>query len=183
MTPRLDDEVEDVLAAFAVEPDHGQETLNRYLINYPHLRSALLALVLELEFEEIDDSALELDSSSIAKSWERYSQRSPEPLISARFTREVATALGVKSAVLVQLRDRAISVASIPQRFFARLAKALGTSLEDLSTYLDTPRTLTPGVSYKSEGKPAVAQQMTLVEVMSHCGHTPEEIALLLGEE
>jgi hypothetical protein len=41
---------------------------------------------------------------------------------------------------------------------------------------------LAPGASYKSEGKPAPAQQMTLVDVLGQCGHTPEEIAQLLDE-
>ncbi|MER9138469.1 hypothetical protein NKI20_19620 [Mesorhizobium sp. M0830] len=180
---RHPDETEEVLAAFAIEPSHDKETLDRYLSAYPDLRSDLLALALELEFDEIDDSSLDLESSVVADSWARYSQISSEPLTAARFTREVARSLRVKTAVVVQLRDRAILFASIPQRFFARLAKALGAGLEELSAYLDAPRNLAPGASYKSGRKPAAAQQMTLADVMRECGHTSEEIAKLLDEE
>ncbi|RUV54416.1 MULTISPECIES: hypothetical protein [unclassified Mesorhizobium] len=180
---RHPEETETVLASFAIEPTHDRETLDRYLSAHPDLRSELLALALELEFDEIDESPLDLESSVVAESWTRYSAASSEPLTSASFTREVAKSLGVKTAVVVQLRDRAISFASIPQRFLARLSRALGAGLEELSAYLNAPRNLAPGASYKSDGKPAAAQQMTLAEVMSQCGHTSEEIAKLLDEE
>lgn len=180
---RHPEEAENVLAAFAVEPSHDKKTLNRYLAAHPNLRSELLALALELEFEEIDDSPLDLESSIAAESWARYSRTSSAPLTAASFSREVAKSMGVKTAVVVQLRDRAILFASIPKRFLTSLAKAVGAGVDEVSAYLGAPRTLAPGASYKSDGKPIAAQQMTLADVMRQCGHTPEEIAKLLGEE
>jgi hypothetical protein len=180
---RHSEEAEEVLAAFAVEPSHDKETLDRYLAAHPDLRPELLALALELEFNENDELPLDLESSVVAVSWARYSQGLSEPLTSSSFTREVAKSLGVKTAVVVQLRDRAIIFTSIPRRFLARLARALGSGIEQVSAYLDAPRTLAPGASYKSEGKPTAAQRMTLADVMSQCGHAPEEIAKLLDEE
>lgn len=180
---RSPEHVEDVLAAFAVEPSHDKETLNKYLAAYPDIRSELLDLALELEFDEINDSPLNLESSIAAESWARYSQTSSAPLTTASFTKEVAKSIGIKTAVVVQLRDRAISFTSIPQQFLAILAKAVGASVEDLSAYLDAHRTLAPGASYKSEGKPIAAQQMTLADVLKQCGHNSEEIAKLLDEE
>lgn len=180
---RHPEETEDVLAAFAVEPSHDRETLDRYLSAYPDLRSEFLALALELEFDEIDESPLDLESTVVAQSWTRYSRASSVPLTSASFTREVATSLGVRTAVLVQLRDRAVLFTSIPRRFLACLASSLGTGIEQVSAYLDAPRNLAPGASYKSDGKPTTAQQMTLADVLRQCGHSPEEIAKLLDEE
>ncbi|MFC7396509.1 hypothetical protein ACFQU1_04805 [Chelatococcus sp. GCM10030263] len=179
---RRPEEIEDVLAAFAVEPSHGKETLDRYLTSYPDLRSELLALALELEFDEVDEAWLDMESSVVAGSWTRYSAASSEPLTSARFTRDVATALGVKTAVVMQLRDRAISFTSIPRRFLTCLASALGAGIEQVSAYLDAPRALAPGASYKSDGKPTTSQQMALADVLKQCGHSPEEIAKLLEE-
>jgi hypothetical protein len=176
------DEAEDVLAAFAVEPSHDKETLDRYLSAHPDLRSELLALALELEFDEIDESPLDLESSVVAESWTRYSAAASEPLTSTSFTREVATTLGVKTAVVMQLRDRAILFTSIPQRFLARLASALDAGIQQVSAYLDAPRNLAPGASYKSDGKPTASQQMTLADVLKQCGHSPEEIAKLLED-
>lgn len=182
MTHRPED-AEDVLAAFAVEPNHNKETLDRYLVDHPHLRSELLDLALELELNEVDESPLDFDSPVVAKSWSRFSQAASEPLTAASFTRDVATSLGVKPAAVVQLRDRAVLVASIPQRFLARIAETVGTGLEELSAYLSAPRNLASGASYKADGKPNAVEQMTLAEVLRQCGHSPEEISKLLDED
>jgi hypothetical protein len=176
------EDAEDILAAFAIEPNHDKKTLDRYLDAFPDFRSELLELALELELCEMDDSPLDLESAVVADSWARYSKTSLASPTPASFTREVATSLGVRAAVIAQLRDRAISSNSIPQHFLARLAKALGAGVDELSTYLNAPRTLAPGASYKSQGKPTTAQQIALADAMSQCGHTPEEIAKLLDE-
>lgn len=179
---RQPEEIENALGAFAVEPSHDKETLDRYLSAYPDLRSELLALALELAFDEVDDSPLDLESSTVTESWVRYSAPSSEPLTSASFNKDVAKALGVRTAVVMQLRDRAISLASIPRHFLGNLASALGSGIEQTVAYLNAPRTLAPGASYKSEGKPTASEQMTLSHVLKQCGHSPEEIAKLLGE-
>jgi hypothetical protein len=81
---------EDILAAFAVEPNHDKTTLDWYLKAYPDLTSELLELALELEFDDVDDAPLDLDSPLVVASWRRYSQVTPMPLTAASFTRDVA---------------------------------------------------------------------------------------------
>lgn len=181
MTRRADTP-EDVLAAFAVEPTHDRKTLDSYLAAYPELTSELLDLAMELETVE-DESPIDLESPAVVGSWARYSQGAMGALSSASFTKEAAVKLGVKTAVMVQLRDRTVELASIPTSFLARLAEALATGIDQLSAYLSEPRTLGAGASYKSDGKPAAGRQMRLADVMAQCGHAPEEISRLLGEE
>lgn len=181
MTRRADTP-EDVLAAFAVEPTHDKTTLDSYLAAYPELTSELLELAMELEAGE-DDSHIDLESPAVVGSWARYSQAGMGALTPASFSRETAAKLGIKTAVIVQLRDRAVELASIPASFLTRLAEALGTGIDQLSAYLSEPRTLAAGASYKSDGKPTAGRQMRLADVMAQCGHTPEEISRLLGEE
>ena len=181
MSPRPDNP-ETVLAAFAVEPTHDRTTLDSYIAAYPELTSELLELAMELETGE-DDSPIDLESPAVAGSWVRYSQAVAGALTSESFTRETAVKLGIKTAVIVQLRDRTVELASIPSIFLDRLAEALGTGIDQVSAYLSEPRTLAAGASYKSDGKPATGQQMKLSDVMAQCGHAPDEILRLLGEE
>ena len=175
-------DMENILAAFSVEPNHDKATLDRYLSAYPDLRSALLDLALDLEFDGVDNSPLDLESPLVAASWDRYSQNARQSLTSKRFTKEAAKALGVKTTVIMQLRDRAVSVASIPPRFLFRLAEVLGAGVDELTSYLNEPRALAAGASYKADGKPNVAPQMALPDLLAQCGHSPAEIAQLVGE-
>ena len=181
MTRQAND-VENILAAFSVEPIHDKATLDRYLSAYPDLRTALLDLVLDLEFDGADNSPLDLESPLVAASWDRYSRNAKQSLTSKSFTKEAAKAFGVKTTVIMQLRDRAVSVASIPGRFMARLAEVLGAGVDDLTSYLSEPRALAAGASYKADGKPSVAPQMELSDLLAQCGHSSEEIAQLMGE-
>lgn len=179
---RHPNDIENILAAFAVEPNHDKDTLDRYLATYPDLRSDFLNLLLELEFDDGDETPLDLDSPVVAASWSRYSQVAAEPLSAKSFTKEVAATMGVRTAVVMQLRDRAVLFASIPKRFLVRLAHALGTGIEELTSYLSAPRVLAAGASYKADAKPNVAPQMELASVLAQCGHTPEEIDELVDE-
>lgn len=173
---------ENVLAAFAIEPLHDKATLDRYLTAYPDLRTAFLDLIIELEFNAPDDSPLDLESELVSASWHRFADNSIERLTASAFTRDVATALAVKTTVVMQLRDRAVRVASIPMGFMSKLSKALGTGVAELTAYLSEPRSLASGASYKADGKPNLAPQMELTDLLAQCGHSPEEIAQLVDE-
>lgn len=176
------EDTENILAAFAVEPNHDKATLDRYLTTYPDLRADFLDLILELEFDASDDSPLNLESAIVSASWNRFANSPNAPLTASAFTRDVAKAIAVKTTVIMQLRDRAVLVASIPFGFMSRLASALGTGVTELTGYLSAPRSLAAGASYKAEGKPALAPQMELTDVLAQCGHTADEIAKLVDE-
>lgn len=176
------EDAENVLAAFAVEPNHDRATLDRYLTAYPDLRTAFLDLILELEFDASDDSPLDLDSTMVSASWRRFTNGSPAHLAASAFTKDVAKAIAVKTTVVMQLRDRAVRVASIPFGFLSRLANALETSVSELTEYLSAPRSLATGASYKADGKPTLAPQMEFTDLLAQCGHNPAEIAQLIDE-
>ncbi|MFD1488791.1 hypothetical protein [Ancylobacter vacuolatus] len=179
---RPEDDEENILAAFAIEPSHDKATLDLYLTTYPDLRTALLDLMLELELDGKDDTPIDLESPLVAASWNRYSMGLTAPLTPKSFSKEVAASIGVRTMVVMQLRDRAVQIASIPPRFLARLAEALGTGVDELTAYLSEPRTLATGARYKATGKPGVAPQLTLPELLAQCGHSSDEIAQLLKE-
>ena len=176
------EDAENILAAFAVEPSHDKATLDRYLTAYPDLKTHFLDLILELEFDTSEDVPLDFDSTTVSASWHRFANAPSAQLMASAFTREVAKAMGVKSTVIMQLRDRAVLVASIPSGFMSRLANALGTGVAELTSYLSAPRSLATGASYKADGKPAVASQLALSELLAQCGHSPAEIAQLVDE-
>ncbi|QQR39015.1 hypothetical protein [Devosia rhizoryzae] len=181
MTRPVED-VENILAAFAIEPSHDKATLDRYMTTYPDLQTDLLDLVLELELDGENDTPIDMESPLVLASWNRYSLSSTAPLTAKGFTKEVAVSIGVRTMVVMQLRDRAVQIASIPSRFLSRLAEALSTSVDELTAYLSEPRTLATGASYKADGKPSVGPQLTLPELLAQCGHSPDEIAQLLEE-
>lgn len=175
-------DIGNILAAFAVEPNHDKDTLDRYLSAYPDLRSDFLNLLLELDFDDAYEAPLDSESSIVAASWSRYSQVAAVSLSAKSFTKDVAATLGVRTAVVMQLRDRAVVFASIPKRFLDRLAHALGTGTEELTSYLSATQALAAGASYKADTKPNLAPQMKLASVLAQCGHTPEEISELVDE-
>lgn len=175
-------DIENILAAFAVEPDHDKATLDRYLTAHPDLKTEFLDLILELEFDNGDGSALDLESETVSASWKRFANSSDVPLAASAFTRDAAKAMAVKTTVIMQLRDRAVLVATIPLGFMSRLAASLGTSDAELTEYLSSPRSLATGASYKADGKPTLAPQMDLSDLLAQCGYTPAEISQLMDE-
>ena len=69
---------DDVLDAFAMEPDHGRATLDAYLRDYPAHASGLVALSFELTRSDIQDRELSADEEMLVeKAWERRREADP----------------------------------------------------------------------------------------------------------
>lgn len=174
----------DVLHAFSAESNPNADTLARYLKCYPQYREALIDLSIELftapKFDEVAAEKVPNDQSKQA--WSKFqSLLSPnDPASTAPFStdnplsnlsderfRELASELNVNRLFLSRLRDCSIQVATIPQRFLSAVAQALTVSVEDLTSALEAPTAVAPGLRHKASGKPGAGDKITFEEALT----------------
>ncbi|RWO48425.1 MAG: hypothetical protein EOS11_05050 [Mesorhizobium sp.] len=181
---------ESVLDAFAVEREPGRSTLERYLRLYPEYAVELVDLSRELSREVFDDAAplSAADQALIDAAWSRHAATMPaatyDPFaaLTADDWRAVAQRLELPRQVVTALRERRVSLASIPRRFLQRLAEAIGSTVAQLESSWGSAQ-LSATRSYKADGKPTVGEQVTLEQVLIDAGVPAETRARLLAQE
>ena len=151
-----------VLDAFAVESEPDRSTLERYLRLYPEYAGELIDLSRELSREVCDDTAplSAADQALIDAAWSQHAAAPPAPAADpfAAMTvddwRAVARRLDVPRQVVTALRERRISLVSIPRRFLQRFAEASRSSVAQLESSWG-PAQLAAARAYKADGKPS----------------------------
>lgn len=180
----------DVLDAFAVEPDPGRETLERYLRTYPQYASELVDLSRELARQyPPDETPLSTeDQSKIDAAWLRHAAAAPAAIadpfadLSVQELRDVAKLLDVPRQVLTAFRNRRVQLSTVPRRFLARLAEATNSSLDRLVDCLSSPRSSEFARSYKSDRKPMASDAVSFEQVLIDAGVPEEKRARLMSE-
>lgn len=178
---------ESVLDAFAVESEPGRSTLERYLQLYPEYSGELIDLARELSREACDDTAplSAADQALIDSAWSRHAAAIPAADPFAALTvddwRAVAQRLEVPRQVVTALRERRISLLSIPRRFLQRFAEATRSSVAQLEAAWGLGQ-LTGVRSYKAYGKPTAGEQVTFEQVLVDAGVPANKRARLLAE-
>jgi hypothetical protein len=178
-----------VLDAFAVESEPGRSTLERYLRLYPEYAGELVDLSRELSREVCDDDAAlsAVDQALIDAAWSRHAAAMPAPTadpfapLTVADWRAVAQRLDVPRQVVTALRERRISLVSIPRRFLGKLAEAVSSSVAQLELSWGSAQ-LAAARSYKADSKPIVGEQVTLEQVLIDAGVPAEKRARLLAE-
>ncbi|MBK1718119.1 hypothetical protein [Thiocystis violacea] len=172
---------ESVLDAFAVESEPGRSTLERYLRLYPEYAEDIIDLSRELSREIPEDVAplSAADQALIDAAWLQHAKAMPaapvDPFaaLTVEDWRIVAKRLGVPRQVVTALRERRVSLVSIPQGFLATLAEAMRSSVAQLEASWGS--TQLAGVrSYKADSKPVVGEQVTFEQVLIDAGVSPE---------
>lgn len=178
----------DVLNSFAVESASGRSTLERYLRLFPEYAQELVDLSCELSREVSDDTAplSAADCALIDTAWAQHAAAIPvavDPFAALTVDdwRAVANRLGVPRQVVTALRERRISLGSIPRRFLGRLAEAVSSSVAQLEATWG-PSQLSSARSYKADGKPNAGEMVTLEQVLSDAGVPVDKRAQLLAE-
>lgn len=161
---------EEVLLAFAVEPETDNATLERYLKAYPHLTDQLIDLSLDLRLQH----ATEEQTAPVDEAWVEASLAAFRAISSANASQAVVDpfenvtaaelvalrqALGVPSGVIKGFSSRLVEFASVPATVIEALTQGLRTSVEDLRRFMDGPPRLAHGVSYKSDKAPSAEQE------------------------
>lgn len=180
---------EAVLDAFAVESEPDRSTLERYLRLYPEYAAELVDLSRELcrEIPEDDAPLSAADQALIKAAWSQHAKAlpaaGPDPFaaLTADDWRAVARQLDLPRQVITALRERRVSLLSIPQRFLKKLAEAMRCSLTQLQMCWGTAP-LTAARSYKADGKPSAGEQVSFEKVLIDAGVSDERRAELLTE-
>lgn len=178
---------EAVLDAFAVESEPGRVTLERYLRLYPEYAEDLVDLSRELSRAVLEnDTPLSgAEQALIDAAWTRHIATQPAADPFAALTvddwRTVAQRLDVPRQVVTALRERRVSLGSIPRRFLKKLAEAVNSSIAELESSwgLSQPASAR---SYKANSKPDASNQVTLEQVLTEAGVSSEKRALLLED-
>lgn len=191
MTDRHDTQLEDVLDAFAMEETHCKATLDRYLTTYPQFAGKLIDLSRELLRADLPPDA-ELAPADIAKidaAWAKHAAAQPRltadpfAVLSPTRSREIANELGVPRQVVTSFRERRIQATSVPRAFLRRFAGALAVSVEDFIAWLTPPPAAVLARSYRADGQPSAATQVSFERVLIDAGVSEEDRARLLAEE
>jgi hypothetical protein len=78
----------------------------------------------------------------------------------------VAAKLDVPYALFFKLHRRLIAPDSVPAKFVAALAEAVGRTADDISFYLRQPATLAAGASYRADDTPTVGAQESFADAL-----------------
>jgi hypothetical protein len=178
-----------VLESFAMEPESGGVTLQRYLREYPEYATQLVDLSLErFRFQIQDESPISAeDRMRIDTAWSRI-QSTPRKIATDPFAdltvpklREIAKTLHVPRQVITAFRERTVIVASVPKRFITQLASLVGSSAQDLLDILALPPH-SLARRYKADSKPTEGVLVTFEQLLRDAGVSDEDIKLLLAE-
>ncbi len=182
---------EDVLDAFAMESSLGDDTLERYLQNYPEYTAELteLSYVLSRPVCEDEIPLTDEDKAAIDKAWQRHVEAAPkataDPLedLSVERKRQIARLLDVPQQVITAFREHRIEPTSIPLPFLERLATALDSTVEILIRSLSLPPTPNPERSYKADNRPEVQNQVAFEQILINAGVSQEKQSQLMKGE
>ena len=181
---------QDVLDAFAVEPDTGRATLERYLRDYPELATELLDLsrLLATPFTGEESPLTPEDEARVDAAWLRHAAARPAAVtdsfsaLSVHELRDIAHRLGVPRQVLMAFRNRRVIMSTVPRPFLARLADLLGTAPEQLLRALSLPASLDPAHSYRSDRKPVASDAVSFEQTLIDADVPQDKRAELMSE-
>ena len=174
----LDDE--DVLLAFAVEPEHDRATLERYIQSHPHLADDLIDLSLEKRLRRAGGGdSTPADEAWVEESWAAFQASMPSAGVSVADPFETASSedlvalrrkLGVPSGVIQGFSTRLVDIATVPAWIVDTVAQGVHTGVGDLRAFMAGQTRLAAGLSYKSDEAPtAVTVKITFEDLLVQC--------------
>jgi len=183
---------EDVLDAFAVEPDAGRATLEQYLRDYPEYAAELVNLSLERSrYLRASKEALTAEEeASVNEAWKKYLEcaqkvaADPLAALSVETLRTIASRLDVPRQIVTAFRERRVNVASVPRGFLARFAEAVGSNVETLVSALTTSSGQSSFArSYKAAERPQAAAPVTFEQLLIDAGISDQKRAALMADD
>ena len=172
-----------VLDAFAAEPVHDRNTLERNVSEYPEHAEELIDLA-ALE----RPGPVERDGA-----WENFLAAGPKPSVKtaavdpfAQFKGNafatLAGKLDVPRSLLTAVRDRLVVPSSVPSGFVRRFAEATGTTVEAVRAYLTRDSQAPLGLAFKSDQKPSQQGRVTFRQLVESTEMGESQRLLLLRE-
>ena len=186
---------DDVLYAFAVEPQHDQRTLERYLQRHPEFTEALIELSLELRTNTVLESseAVSLVDAKAKEAWQEFVACVPASAkaetgsnLFSRFRGqafvELANTLGMPRSLLTALRDRLAEPSSIPERTVKRLADSMAASVEAMKVYLMQPSEMIAVTQFKADKKPSQQGRVSFKQLVESTEMSDEQRKSILQD-
>lgn len=186
MTDSHDDNVEEILLAFAVEHEHNNATLERYLRQYPQLTDQLIDLSLDLRLQRATEEA----TAPADEQWIEASLAALRVILPVQMSAEVTDPfanvssqelvalrrkLGVPSGVIQGFRSRLVDIASVPAWVVDTLASGLRSTVGEFRSFMAAPPRLAPGVSYKADNTPSAEPEKIAFEDLLRQCKVPDE--------
>jgi len=181
---------EDVLDAFAVEPEIDRPTLERYLIDFPEFAEDIVDLAGELTKENVEEPASLLADEQVLinSAWNRFATglkaaANPFAKFSAAELRRIAETLGIRRSVLTAFRECSVIAATVPSRFLRRLSEVIGSEVEVVLAHLKSPPMMAAGRSYKSTTKPQAPEPVSFEQLLIDAAMSEGDRDKLLKED
>lgn len=182
---------EDVLDAFAVEPDIDRLTLERYLRDFPKFAADIVELAAELTTASVEEpvSLLADEQALIDSAWNSFLSSgkkvatNPFANFSPADFRRIAEALGIRRSVLTAFRECTVIAATVPGRFLRRLAEVIESPVEVILSHLNSQPLAVAGRSYKSLTKPQVAEPVSFEQLLIDAAMSEADRNRLMKED
>jgi hypothetical protein len=180
---RLED---DVLDAFAAEPNHDAATFQRYLKEYPQFAVALVDLSRELSREIVEDEPFsERDIAWIDEATRQYSGESvaaPFAAPTVEQQRAAAQELRVPRQIITAILECKVAIETISPRTRRRLALCFNATVNGLVQSLSGPQVFASR-SYKAHIRPSAGDKISLDQALREAKVLEEIISDLVSEE
>ncbi len=184
------DSLDDVLDSFAVEPDHGRETLEAYLRDHPEYAQEILDLSRTLSepirevVHPLPAEDLTLIEATLAKHFNSRATSTLDPFaaLTVENFRRIARDLGVPRQVVSAFRERKVVTGSIPRPFLERFAEMLGTTVARFAAFLDARSHQTPVHSHKSDTKPTDREPVAFEQLLIDAAVSKDDRAKLMED-
>jgi hypothetical protein len=184
---------EDILYAFAVEPRHDRDTLERYLRLHPGFAEDLIDLSYELRISEtLGCSEIEAESDpGWQNAWEQFvacdaakpeTADNPFAQFKGQAFAELADELKMPRSLLTALRDRLPDPSSIPDRTIRRLAHSLSSTTDAVREYLALPPAVVGTLQFKADKKPSQQDRVSFEKLVQSSEMTDEQRKALLQD-
>jgi hypothetical protein len=168
--------LDDVLDLFQMEKVHDGDVLARYVEAHPQFALQLIDLSRLLATPDVDDPEplSALDQSRIDAAWIAHKAAGPElpeganpldALVGER-SKALAARLGVPRQVVTCLRERKVDPSTTPRPILRILGDALEIPEAHVIAAMRQPPAFASGRSFKADGKPGVAGQVSFEQVL-----------------
>ena len=183
-----------VLLAFAVEADNGSETLARYLESYPHFKTQLIDLAMDLELAVPDSPVTEdLEDPGLDAVWKQFSAMAsvPSTELAADQVKQIDVSLvsiemrsiGLPVSVLIAIKNGLLEIEGFPRRWMEKIAFTGGYTVDMLQSYIGRPPSVSSATSFKSNVKPRVVGKVTFQSLIESSTIPEAERAEILRED
>ncbi|MDX3807689.1 MAG: hypothetical protein QHC89_14995 [Bosea sp. (in: a-proteobacteria)] len=181
--------VEDVLEQFMMEYKKDNDTLERYVRMHPQFAAQLIDLSKLLAIPDVEDDCplSATDQSRIDAAWIMHSAARPasdDPFATLTGARSKAMSitLGVPRQVITCFRERKIDPSTVPHPILRHFVDEFQLPMAHVIAAMNLPAQVSPGRSYKADGKPGISGQISFEQVLIDAGLSNADARLLADD-